>query len=203
MSPAPEEICNAAEKGNFFKELQGLYAAMDRAYDQAADRYGFSCTGCADSCCLTRFYHHTAIEYAYLLSGFRELPPERRRTFLSRAQACIRDLERAMREKKPFRHMCPVNDDGWCALYAHRPMICRLHGIPHELSPPGRPKIQGAGCTEFERQFGDLPYAAFDRTPFYAEMAGMERRFRAQAGISEKFRMTVAMMLISLETKGL
>jgi len=46
----------------FIDRLKQIYTAMDRAYDRAADPYGFTCDGCADNCCRTRFYHHTVIE---------------------------------------------------------------------------------------------------------------------------------------------
>jgi hypothetical protein len=57
-----------------------FYADMDRAYAEVADRYGFHCNGCADSCCLTRFYHHTLLEYLYLAEWVRGLASDRRPT---------------------------------------------------------------------------------------------------------------------------
>ena len=197
MTPDYNAILSAADVGGFFRRLETLYAAMDRDYDAAARHYGFFCAGCGDNCCLTRFYHHTAIEYAYLLSGFFQLPRDRRIVYMERAAAYSGELEGAERGNKAFRHMCPLNDAGLCVLYDYRPMICRLHGIPHELSPPGQAKTFGAGCDAFEAQCGHIAYRPFDRTPFYTGLAGLERRFREQAGAAGKFKMTVAGMLIS------
>ena len=203
MDITPNDICAAAKAGEYFRRVEEMYAEMDLAYYEAAGSYGFSCTGCEDNCCLTRFYHHTTIEYAYLLSGFFSLPGDRRRLYLDRAHAYNRELERVNSNNTVFRHMCPVNDAGWCALYAFRPMICRLHGIPHELSPPGRAKIFGAGCTAFENHCGETAHISFDRTPFYTGMADLERRFRMHTGIQVKFRMTVSQMLVSTQTGAL
>lgn len=195
MKNHPWDLCAAAEAGGYFRQIESFYAAMDRAYDEVAGGYGFSCTGCADNCCMTRFYHHTTIEYAYLLSGFFQLSRHRQAVCLDRAEAYNRELDMAFRDNTEFRHMCPVNHDGWCALYAFRPMICRLHGIPHELAPAGRGKTFGAGCAAFEAYCGDISYVPFDRTPFYTRMADLEARFRKQTGIAEKFKMTVSGML--------
>ena len=38
----------------------------------------------------------------------------------------------------------------------------------------------------------------FDRTPFYLEMARLEKQARLVTGVSDKIKMTVAEMLISL-----
>ena len=191
-------LCDMAGKGGFFDRLAEIYGEMDRAYDEVAGLYGFSCTGCVDNCCLTRFYHHTAIEYAYLVRSFTALPRSLRSGCMDRALAYNREMKRVRAEKGSFSRMCPLNENGLCLLYSSRPMICRLHGIPHELAPPGRAKTYGAGCGAFEAQCGKGVYHPFDRTPFYAAMADLERRFKEAAGISGKVRMTVAEMLESV-----
>ncbi len=43
---------------------------MDLKYKEAADYYGFDCTGCEDNCCFTRFFHHTLLEYLYIMEGY-------------------------------------------------------------------------------------------------------------------------------------
>jgi hypothetical protein len=57
-----------------------LFDEMDQAYTVVAGQYGFQCNGCADNCCLTRFYHHTLLEYLYLVEGLRTLEPDVRHT---------------------------------------------------------------------------------------------------------------------------
>ncbi len=190
-------ILAEAGKGGFFRELEVLFSRMDRAWEDAARHCGFFCTGCEDNCCLTRFYHHTTIEYAYFIHGFRMLAPGWRVLCAKRAEAYNRAMDRALRENAPFSCMCPVNEDGLCLLYTFRPMICRLHGIPHELSPPGRAKIRGSGCARFDERCGHVRQTPLDRTPFYTELAALERHFREESGVSGKMKMTVAGMLVS------
>jgi len=91
--------------------------------------------------------------------------------------------------------MCPLNRDGLCVLYAYRPMICRLHGLPHELKKSDQTVLYGSGCPTFDRKCGDKTYLRFDRTSFYVEVAQIEQEFRLHLGTSQKIRMTVAEMI--------
>ncbi len=74
-------------------------------------------------------------------------------------------------------------------------MICRMHGLPHELHKPGFPIIKGPGCDA--GRFDEKDYIPFDRTPFYREMAGVEMGFRTAFGKSGKIRETIAQILVS------
>ncbi|MGM0452296.1 MAG: hypothetical protein ACQERN_03920 [Thermodesulfobacteriota bacterium] len=193
------KLQNIAGSAGFFDQLRALYADMDRAYDAATAAYGFSCAGCTDNCCRTRFAHHTHVEYLYLLAGFDALAQQTRTGIRKRAAEYAREMEAADATGQTLRLMCPLNEGGLCLLYAHRPMICRLHGVPHEFSPPGRGRVYGAGCVQFESQCGHQPYQRFDRTPFYMKMADLEKRFKESAGISDKIKLTVAQMLLATE----
>jgi len=188
------------EPTDLFLNLAELYREMDQAYAQTAAAYGFACRGCQDNCCRTRFYHHTHIEAAYLLSGVFRLEAGQREMIYRRAQ----EIVCAQRKNLPGadRLMCPANVDGWCAIYAYRPMICRLHGLAHELKTPGKGKAYGPGCGEFERACGDQTYVAFDRTPFYRKMAALEQVFKAHAGIKTRFKKTVAEIIVDMDTVG-
>jgi hypothetical protein len=94
--------------------------------------------------------------------------------------------------------MCPVNRDGLCTLYDYRPMICRLHGLPHMLLQPGGKAICGPGCGQFDRQCSHKSCSPLDRTPLYLSMARLERELRQAAGVSGKIKMTVAQMIANL-----
>ena len=73
--------------GSYFKKIASIYKDMDRAYGEAAAHYDFDCRGCADNCCFTRFYHHTHVEFFYLLEGFGQLDPDTRERMVVSAVA--------------------------------------------------------------------------------------------------------------------
>ena len=178
------------------ERLKEIYSAMDNAYHRAADAYGFVCDGCRDNCCRTRFHHHTLIEYLYMIEGFDTLTPEKQNEVRARALTVADETASAVNSGAAVRTMCPVNFDERCILYPYRPMICRLHGIPHELKKPGQGALFGPGCETFDQRWGHKSYFSFDRTPFYRQLAALEREVRQSLGHVGKIRMTVAEMLL-------
>ena len=180
----------SAAREAYLERLRRLFADMDAAYERAAAAAGFDCRGCEESCCRTVFHHHTFIEAFYLREGLRALPPRERDEILAAA--------RLVAAAEPgARPMCPLNTGGRCRLYAHRPMICRLHGVAHEMHPPGRPVVIGAGCQEYERCRGAARQGErFDRTPLYARLAALESDFREAEGLRRRIKLTIAEILL-------
>ena len=149
-------VCIIPEKATpFLNELKSLYREMDRAYHVAAAKYGFECHGCTDNCCMTRFYHHTFVEYAYLKSGFLLLPQDTISQLTDRARQVTATYDG---QENTEKIMCPLNQDGLCMVYDYRPMICRLHGIPNEMRRPDGVTLRGPGCPEFNRLYEQKPY---------------------------------------------
>lgn len=180
----------------FLKQLAELYRDMDRQYDVAATAYGFECRGCRDNCCRTRFYHHTHIEFFQLLAAFCRLPLEDRQAAVVRA----RQYDRGTEPEPAGGHaaiMCPLNVDEKCRLYDSRPMICRLHGLPHELRRPGADPVVSPGCGAFHERAGHGDYLPFDRTPLYVGMAQLERACKQSLQLTGKCRLTVAQMILA------
>ena len=186
----------------FFDRLQRIFAAMDRQYAEVARHYGFHCNGCEDNCCRTRFYHHTYLEYLYIHAGLNKLDHQRRREIQSRAAVIYRQSAQADEKAMPVRLMCPLNFDGRCTLYTYRPMICRLHGISHELRKPGQNVIPGPGCGMFDLRCSDKSYLKFDRTPFYFEMAKLESELKQAVDLSGRIKMTIAEMIAGIEHRA-
>ena len=181
----------------YLDTLINIYAAMDRAYNLAAAHYGFKCTGCEDNCCYTRFYHYTYLEYGYLLKGYRSLDGHKRDEVRKRALKVIGDSKATGKKEMAERYMCPLNFEGRCILYFYRPMICRLHGIPHEFQTSNHKVIYAPGCDVFTGQHGDTEYFNFDRTPFYMQMARLESELKQAMGVDNKLKMTIAEMIAS------
>lgn len=201
MSPSEESIdspavfsmlentasAKAIRQKPFLDRLEALYAHMDRRYSEIADQYGFHCRGCEDSCCRTTFYHHTLVEYLYLRAGVHALAIERQEKILHLSREVLAHLD--------ARRFCPLNEDGRCLVYAYRPMICRLHGIAHELRRPDGTARRGPGCRVFDAAAQGKPYIALDRTEFYWELSNLEQEARAAFGFSRKIKMTISQMV--------
>jgi len=180
------------------ENLRRVLDDMDAAYAQAAAACGFICVGCENSCCRTRFHHHTLIEFLYLREGFNRLPAEWQECILSDARTVAVQYEQAAVAGATPDAMCPLNAEGRCLLYDYRPMICRLHGIPHELHPPGRPVQTGPGCEEFRHHCGRREDCIrLDRTPLYTALAQLETECRQALGMRRKIRMTIAEILLN------
>ena len=177
-------------------EVNRLFEQMDHAYSAAARTFGFVCRGCRNNCCLTRFHHHTLLEYLYLQHGLSKLVPGRLGDTKKRAQKALDRMTELEQRGDPMRVMCPLNEDDRCMLYAYRPMICRLHGIPHVLRRPDGRSQSGPGCDDFYAQCGNSEGRVLDRTPIYIAMADLERKLRQALGFDRKIRMTIADIIV-------
>lgn len=188
MNPELTDIERLADRAApFLDRLARLYEEMDRACAAVADRYGFRCRGCDDNCCRSRFHHHTVAEYLYIGEGLRGMPHDDRAEVRRRAAAAVPG------------DLCPVNDGVRCRIYAHRPMICRLHGVAHETRRPDGRVLTGPGCDLFTETAGGRDRGALDRTPFYQELARLEGELRAELGLSGRPRLTVGEIIQTLQ----
>ena len=191
------KVYNNDDARPFLVSLRSVYADMDREYGKAAAYYSFDCTACQDICCRTRFYHHTYLEYLFVLEGFEAQSPAMQAEIKARALNTIQQAAELDKNGKPVRLMCPLNVEKLCILYPHRPMICRLHGIPHEFQKGVGKRVMGPGCETFDSKCSQNRYLQFDRTPFYRNMAVLENELRQASGITGKIKRTIAEMLFS------
>jgi hypothetical protein len=184
-----------------YERLAKLYADMASAYQDCAEQAGLSCAGCENNCCTSFFQHHTHVEWAYLWRGLAELPEKRRAAFLKRAEAYVESARQSLAQNSLPSAMCPLNEDGLCALYAHRLMICRLHGTRNVFTLPDGRVQSFPGC----RRFAALPCAQEDspgcpslnRTPFYQELAALELEFQKRAARPlPRVNITIAEMMV-------
>jgi Fe-S-cluster containining protein len=102
--------------------------------------------GCSDCC--HQLFQITEMEAAAISAGVAKMPAETRERLRDRAAAYLdrrRALVAGIGEQEAWGQLpppgarlpCPALDDGACALYEHRPLICRKYGIP--LWNPDRP----------------------------------------------------------------
>ena len=165
-----------SDSGNLIPQLHDLFSRMEAEYDRVGETYGFTCAGCEDNCCGTGFRHHTRLELELLREGLNTLD-EKTREHLRENSA--RALEAEAAGEKP---RCPLLRENRCSLYKYRPMVCRLHGLPHVLRNPARGEIAGEGCLRFQNLFPDGGGARIDRTSFYQEFAVLEQQARREYG---------------------
>ncbi len=175
---------------------------MDKAYDKTASHYGFKCNGCEDNCCKSFFYHHTYIEKDYLLNKANKFSRDKKVSLKKQAEQYLKAIALNIQDTKNEKPLCPLNKKDKCILYNQRPMICRLHGVPHHLNIPGREIKQNPGCDAGKPFFDSKDYYSFDRIPYYKEMAKIEKEYRevfSKSGVkSAKIKQTIAHMLLDL-----
>ncbi|MFH1155431.1 MAG: hypothetical protein V1793_16605 [Pseudomonadota bacterium] len=189
-------MTNPSEKA-YFERFEQLFSLMDAAWARTAEAFGFVCRGCGENCCETLFYHHTHMEQDYLLYGAGQMEQDVIARVLDRALNVVSLSGRTDPGVSPPRIMCPLNENGQCILYRFRPMICRMHGIPHVLHRPGAEPLPGPGCRAGEPLFRKPHIPVFDRTPHYTAMAALEMDYRKAFGKTGKVRLTISQILIS------
>ena len=182
-----------------FRKLAALYADMQDAYVRHAASLGLTCDNCPDNCCTSYFQHHTRIEWAYLLQGLSELPPERRAEYERRARTYLREAGDALARGERPHIMCPLNDEGRCGVYMHRLMICRLHGVPNRLRYPDGRTLDFPGCFRSQELCAAADsFPVLDRTALYTRLMELEVQFVGPGRIRSLPRvdLTLAEMIV-------
>ncbi len=181
----------------YLQRIGEIFKAIDSIYDAALNHYRFSCKGCADNCCVTKFDHHTLIEELFLAEGLRELDAAGKKAAVSHAEEVVKVHNTSPED---VRVMCPLNENGLCTVYEHRPMICRIHGVPYEMHKRDMSIEYGIGCHRFmsEMLSEDLKYFPLNRTMFYVEMARLEKEVREKLNYTGEYSKTTAEMVLSI-----
>jgi hypothetical protein len=135
------DICSMPK--NSFDPLASLYQSMDMVWGKAADHYNFKYNSCDDNCCKSLFYHHTSIEKSYILKGFQSFDQQIKDNIIQKSKAYYQKIFSNNGSIENAKIMYLLNKKGHCLIYGHRPMICRLHGLPHELIRPGIIPLKG------------------------------------------------------------
>lgn len=125
---SPEQGLERSEYAHY----EQLVATVDRFFARVAERYSASMaceTGCSDCCHADLTV--TKVEGEYIASRIAGLPDATRTSLRARAEGT-------------FRGRClMLDDDGRCAIYAFRPLVCRTHGLQVRMrSPKGLPMLE-------------------------------------------------------------
>ncbi len=179
----------------YLQRLSAIYKGIDIAYSEAQAHYNFSCEGCADNCCVTKFHHYTVIEELYLAEGLKKIAGDKIKSILARAGEVVKMHDSS---DESIRVMCPLNENGLCMPYEHRPMICRIHGVPYELFRNFKVEY-GEGCWRFiKEKEAEAKDFRLNRTGFYLDMAGLERDVRAKLNFTGRHKKTTAEMALDI-----
>lgn len=142
----------------YFLKYEALSLAADQVFERVKQAYP-ECVRCGEDCadCCHALFDLTLIEALYMNEKFKAAFKGAEREALleeaNRADRSVHKLKRnAYRELKAGksedeilaalgneRVRCPLlNDRDMCRLYEHRPITCRLYGIPTSIGGKGR-----------------------------------------------------------------
>ncbi len=141
----------------YFEKYEAVVAMADEVFERVHKEFP-ECVKCkikCDDCCYALF-DLTLIEASYLNHQFNKIIKDRERERLiersNRADRKIHKIKRkAYKEKAAGKNetdiltnlagervRCPLlNDEEMCDLYEHRPITCRLYGIPTSIGGVG------------------------------------------------------------------
>lgn len=193
---------STTKKTAALKRLAELYRRMDAAYAACAGGLGLSCAGCRDNCCESVFRHHTYVEWLALADGLSALPAARQAEVRQAAEDWLRLHQNPILPGVTPRIPCPLAEsapDGLrCGLYAVRPMVCRLHGVPTMLLKPGAGRAEFPGCHRAQELAKAAATPPLDRTPLLTELARLEMDLVGRERMAKLPRvdLTIAEMLL-------
>lgn len=181
-------------KKNSLQVLQGYELLVDKAdaFFQKIQQTHGTCVKCEPHCsdCCHAVFGLFLIEAAYVKRHFDELNGEKIKEALLRCNDTERALKRLEIKLKAHeadpkmgahilateRIRCPLLDDNReCILYPHRPITCRVYGIPTMIH--GKPHV--CGKSEFEK---GRSYPAFDLDGVYRDLFNLSEELLEGAG---------------------
>ena len=137
-----------------FRNYELLVDKADAAFQEMGKKYGevIRCERHCSDCCHAVFGLFL-IEAVYLKEYFDRLETEKRREVLFRCNDTERALKRVEKKLQNYqddprmqalvmaqeRIRCPLlNENDDCILYPHRPITCRVYGIPTKIHGKAR-----------------------------------------------------------------
>lgn len=169
---------------DLFRTYESLADRADRAFQETQKKHG-SCVRCRPGCsdCCHAVFGLFMIEASYLKSHFDRLPPEQKKGVLLHVSETERGLKRLQSKMGAHaddpstqayilateRVRCPLlNEEKGCTLYAHRPITCRVYGIPTRAQ--GKARV--CGKAGFEK---GTTYPTFDLDSAYRDLFALSK----------------------------
>lgn len=164
---------------DLFRSYEGVADKAEAAFQEMQKTHG-ACIKCEPHCsdCCHAVFGLFLIEAGYLKEHFDKLSDEEKKAALLRCEQAEKSLERLqnmLREHEDDPQMqayimsreripCPLlNENQECVLYLHRPITCRVYGIPT--------KVQGKARVCWKAEFKqDERYPVFDLDGAYREL---------------------------------
>jgi Fe-S-cluster containining protein len=162
-----------------FQTYEFLVDKADAAFREIQGSHS-SCVKCQPHCsdCCHAVFGLFLIEASYLKKQFDKLPPEEKKDALLRMNETERGLKRLESKMRAHgddpslqayilateRIPCPLlNQEKECILYAHRPITCRVYGVPTRIH--GKARV----CARAGFEKGDA-YPTFDLDSVYRDL---------------------------------
>jgi Fe-S-cluster containining protein len=168
-----------------------LVAKADQGFQRIESEFA-ECVKCEPHCadCCHAVFGLFLIEAVFLKHDFDQLDEDKKMAALKRADEAARELEVLERTLKEFegdpqmsaysmaraRIRCPLLDDSnECILYPHRPITCRVYGIPTMIQ--GAPRV----CAKagFKK---DQSYPTFNIDGAHHELYDLSKNLLERAG---------------------
>ena len=176
---------------DLFQSYEGVADRAETAFQEMQKEHG-ACIKCEPHCsdCCHAVFGLFLIEAGYLKEHFDKLTEEEKRAALSRCEQAEKSLERLqnmLREHEGDPQMqayimpreripCPLlNEEQECVLYIHRPITCRVYGIPTRVQ--GKARV--CWKTDFKK---DERYPVFDLDGAYRELYSLSTELLKGAG---------------------
>ena len=176
---------------SLFRSYDLLVDKADEAFKKTKELHGSSMAcelHCADCC--HAVFGLFLIEAANLKHHFDQLDMEKKKQIILRCNETERGLKRLEKKLERYgedpetqssilakeRIRCPLLDENnECVLYAHRPITCRVYGIPTKI----RGKARACGKAAFEK---GVSYPVFDLDGVYRSLHGLSKELLSEGG---------------------
>jgi len=170
------------KSASLFRSYELLADRADEAFRKTKDAHAskMACERYCSDCCHAVFGLFL-IEAANLKLHFDNLDLEKKKEALLRCNETERGLKRLEKKLERYGHdpetqasilakeriRCPLLDErNECVLYEHRPITCRVYGIPTKIQG----KARACGKATFEK---GVAYPVFDLDGVYRSLHGL------------------------------